>query len=207
MKCTRKINGSVVSTNVTMQLYFKDCYNKNLLCNNSDSAFLPALTVCILTPIQILENTAPTANFIFTPSSAFVGQTVSFIDTSAGNPTSWLWDFGDGGTSTLKNPTHIYNVADDYDVKLTATNSLGSDDITKTVTIHSIPSPVANFTYTPPTPHTNELVTFTDTSTNNPTSWSWDFGDGGTSTLRNPTHTYLSANSYNAQLTAINFIL
>ncbi len=48
MKCTRIIAGTTIVTTVTMKVYFKDCSNRNLLCNSSDSAFLPAITVCAL---------------------------------------------------------------------------------------------------------------------------------------------------------------
>jgi Zn-dependent metalloprotease len=56
---------------------------------------------------------------------------VKFIDRSFHNPTSWLWDFGDGTTSNLKSPIHIYNDNGDYNVSLTATNNYGTDMITK----------------------------------------------------------------------------
>jgi PKD repeat protein len=66
------------------------------------------------------------------------------------------------------------------------------------------PPPVASFAFSPAAPQTNVAVTFTDTSTGSPTGWLWSFGDGGTSTLRNPTHTYAIAGSYSATLTATN---
>ena len=62
------------------------------------------------------------------------------------------------------------------------------------------PAPVANFTYAQ-TAGTLD-VAFTDTSTGSPTQWSWDFGDGGTATDQNPTHTYAAAGTFNVSLTA-----
>lgn len=70
----------------------------------------------------------PVAEFSADPLSGSAGVTlISFTDESTNNPTSWLWDFGDGNTSTLQNPTHTYAVANKYTVTLTATNAAGSD--------------------------------------------------------------------------------
>ncbi|UUX93086.1 PKD domain-containing protein [Methanoplanus endosymbiosus] len=57
--------------------------------------------------------------------------TVQFSDLSSGSPSEWLWDFGDGNTSTEENPEHTYVTPGAYDVTLTATNAGGSDIITK----------------------------------------------------------------------------
>ncbi|MFC1974536.1 PKD domain-containing protein, partial [Chloroflexota bacterium] len=70
----------------------------------------------------------------FTPATTqniSVGDNVTFTDTSTGPPTSWLWDFGDGGTSTEQNPSHKYTEVGTYAVSLTATNFLNSDVETK----------------------------------------------------------------------------
>lgn len=75
---------------------------------------------------------APVANFTASPTTITSGGTVTFTDTSTNSPTSWLWNFGDGSTSTLRNPTHVYTGAAQYTVSLTATNSGGNN--TKTVT-------------------------------------------------------------------------
>lgn len=74
----------------------------------------------------------PVANFTATPTTITSGGTVTFTDTSTNSPTSWLWNFGDGTTSTLRNPTHTYTGGMKFTVSLTATNSGGSN--TKTVT-------------------------------------------------------------------------
>jgi uncharacterized protein (TIGR02145 family) len=149
----------------------------------------------------------PTAAFTATPRTIMVGQSVQFTDQSTNNPTSWSWNFGDGGTSTLQNPSHTYSAAGTYTVTLTTTNSAGSDGETKTgyITVNpSVKIPVAAFTSSPRTITAGQSVQFTDQSTNNPTSWSWSFGDGGTSTLQNPSHTYSTAGTYTVTLTATN---
>ncbi len=130
---------------------------------------------------------------------------VYFTDTSTNSPTSWSWNFGDGGTSAAQNPAHTYATAGVYTVTLTATNAYGSDTETKTgfVTVNGYP-PVAAFTGTPTSGTMPLTVSFTDQSTNTPTSWSWSFGDGGTSTARNPMHVYQNAGTYSVTLTASN---
>ncbi len=64
----------------------------------------------------------PTPSFTF----AATGLQVTFTDTSTKLPTRWLWDFGDGSTSTAQNPTHIYAEAGTYSVTLLAINAWGS---------------------------------------------------------------------------------
>lgn len=73
------------------------------------------------------EAAPPIADFTAIPTSGDASLSVQFTDTSTGSPTSWLWDFGDGGTSTAQNPLHVYSAAGTYTVSLTATNTHGSD--------------------------------------------------------------------------------
>jgi PKD repeat protein len=148
----------------------------------------------------------PVANFTGNPTSGTAPLTVMFTDTSTNNPTSWSWVFGDGGTATTQNPSHIYNSAGSYTVTLTATNQYGSDGETKNNYISvSAPGqpPVAQFVGNPTSGAAPLAVAFTDQSTNSPTSWSWVFGDGSTSTAQNPSHTY-AAGTYTVTLTATN---
>lgn len=74
---------------------------------------------------------SPTANFTGSPTSGRAPLTVSFTDTSLGEPTSWLWDFGDGTTSTAQNPTKTYTAVGTYTVQLFASNTLGGDTKTR----------------------------------------------------------------------------
>jgi len=73
----------------------------------------------------------PLANFISNTTSGSGPLEVTFTDQSTGNPTSWQWDFGDGGTSTQANPTHTYSNDGSYTVSLTVINSYGSDTESK----------------------------------------------------------------------------
>ncbi|MFC2160761.1 C45 family autoproteolytic acyltransferase/hydrolase [Acidobacteriota bacterium] len=145
----------------------------------------------------------PVADFVGLPVSGETPLVVSFTDQSTGNISSYSWDFGDGNTSTLQNPSHSYTIANTYTVNLTVTGPGGSDTNTKfdyiTVTVPS--PPVADFVGLPVSGETPLIVSFTDQSTGNINSYSWDFGDGNTSTLQNPSHTYTVANTYTVSLT------
>jgi len=148
----------------------------------------------------------PVARFSGSPTSGTAPLAVAFTDTSTGQPTSWAWTFGDGGTSTAQSPTQIYTAAGNYSVTLTATNSLGSNTLTKTnyISVAAPQPPVASFSGSPTSGIVPLTVNFTDTSTGQPTSWAWTFGDGGTSTAQNPSHTYTTAGTYSVTLTATN---
>ena len=147
----------------------------------------------------------PVAIFSGTPVSGTLPLTVAFTDSSTNSPTIWAWDFGDGGTSNVQNPSHTYGALGTYNVSLTVTNGYGSNTTTKTNYIAVSPQPpVASFTAQPFWGISSPNITFTDTSTNNPTAWLWNFGDGGSSTLQNPYHIYTNKGYYNVTLTASN---
>ena len=76
--------------------------------------------------------TSPVAAFTASSTSINLGQTIQFTDQSTGNPTSWSWDFGDGGASTIQNPSYTYTKSGSYNVSLAVNNSTGSNSISKT---------------------------------------------------------------------------
>lgn len=132
-------------------------------------------------------------------SSSSLELVTEFTASSTGNPTSWLWDFGDGNTSTQENPTHTYSATGTYIVCLTATNACGTDSTCGSVSV-VCPLPTANIFHT-----SNELnVSFFSDTVGNPTSWIWDFGDGNIDTVMNPIHNYSSPGTYVVCLTASN---
>jgi len=148
---------------------------------------------------------APVAGFTATPTSGTTPLVVQFTDTSTNTPIAWNWDFGDGTTSIVQNPSHQYTAGGTYTVSLSAINTGGSNTVIKTNYITVIqPRPIANFTATPTSGTTPLVVQFTDTSTNTPVSWNWSFGDGTTSNLQNPGHQYSAAGTYTISLTATN---
>ncbi|MGZ4053909.1 MAG: DUF7948 domain-containing protein [Bacteroidia bacterium] len=142
----------------------------------------------------------PPVNADFTIDTA-VGCTpfsVTFNNHSSPYGT-YLWNFGGGDTtSVIYNPTHVYTVPGTYTVSLILTNSACKIADTAFTYITVYPGINAAFDYTN-APCSNS-VNFYDSSAVSPVSWQWNFGDGATSTLENPTHTFPSVGSYNVNL-------
>jgi PKD repeat protein len=163
--------------------------------------------------LQPIDETsfAPTAGFYGIPTSGNGPLIVIFTDTSAFSPTSWSWNFGDGSTSNLQNPSHIYAVVTaptSYTVQLVASNSFGASTATLVnyISVTQL-GPIGGFFGTPTSGNGPLTVNFTDTSAFNPTSWQWSFGDGSTSNIQYPSHTYntvSSPTSYKVQLIVAN---
>lgn len=152
-------------------------------------------------------NKAPVALFTAAPASGTAPLKVKFTDKSANLPTSWKWSFGDGTSSTAKNPVHTYTKPGKYTVSLTATNKAGTNTVTKTnlISVNTVSKPVANFAGAAQTSGYAPLtVKFADKSTGSPTSWKWSFGDGKYSTTKNPVHTYTKPGKYTVRLTVHN---
>ena len=152
----------------------------------------------------------PAADFSASATTIIQGDTVNFTDLSTNNPDSWSWTF-EGGTpaaSTAQNPFVTYNTVGTYTVTLIAANSAGSDTETKVdfITVNAPPAPVADFTASATTIDEGQNVTFTDTSSGNPTSWDWTFEGGtpATGTAQNPTITYNIPGTYTVTLIAAN---
>jgi len=134
---------------------------------------------------------------------------VQFSDQSTTNPTNWLWNFGDGTTSTLKNPLKIYFAVGTFTVSLTVSNALGSDNLVKTNLITVKPVPTAEFSANPTQGCFPLTVNFTDLSNSNGagaiTVWDWNFGDGTpAATTPNPSHTYNNFGDYDVALYVAN---
>jgi len=151
--------------------------------------------------------TSPVASFVSSVTAGTTPLNVQFVDSSTNSPTSWTWSFGDGSTSTIQNPLHIYSTAGTYTVTLTATNAGGSNTVTQIgyIIVSAVSTiPVASFVSTVKTGTAPLTAQFVDSSTNTPTTWVWSFGDGNTSTVENPSHTYVTAGTYTVTLTATN---
>jgi uncharacterized repeat protein (TIGR03803 family) len=140
---------------------------------------------------------------IFTASttSGKAPVTVDFTDSSVGNITKWLWNFGDGQTSKIRSPSHTYSKVGTYTVALTVTGAGGTNTCTYPNYITVYAAPKANFTASPTSGKAPLQVVFTDKSTGLVSSWLWAFGDGAASTVQSPEHTYNTTGTQAAKLT------
>ena len=152
----------------------------------------------------------PVTNFAASAVTGCYPLAVNFTDLStpgSGTVSSWLWDFGDGNTSTQQNPTHIFSAAGNYTVLLVVNNSKGcSKSLTKPNYISINNGVKAIFTNSAPSScSAPQTINFQNQSTGSGTlSYLWLFGDGSTSNLNNPQHTYTSAGNYTVKLIVTN---
>ncbi len=177
-------------------------YTVSLTVSNENGTDVKSSYINILNNSNVLV-----AAFTSSSTSGSAPLNVSFTDQSTGLPISWIWNFGDGNTSTEQNPVHVYNNPGLYTVSLTASNAGGNNTLTKSSYIavsNSITAPVATFSANTTSGSAPLSVSFTDSSAGLPTSWVWTFGDGNTSTEQNPAHVYSNAGLYTVSLTANN---
>lgn len=144
----------------------------------------------------------PHANFTATPRDACANTAVAFNDLSTGVIDEWLWDFGDGGTSTQQNPSHEYGDTGYFHVQLIVWSN-GCPDTIKFMNYIHIKPPIARFVVASNCDDPLKR-TFTDQSIGADT-WDWDFGDGNTSNIQSPVHVYAASGTYTASLTVTNF--
>ena len=159
----------------------------------------------LVLPNYIVVNPAPVASFTGTPTTGLAPLTVSFNNASL-NATAYVWNFGDGHTSTNANPSNTYANVGTNTVTLQAIGSGATNILTLTNYVVAGAQPLAAFTASPTNGWSPLTVNFTNASTS-ASSYVWNFGDGTTSTSVNPVHTYTATNSgpYTVTLQAINF--
>lgn len=157
-------------------------------------------TVSFVQPVSI-AGAAPVAGFETGESSGCVPFTIAFADTSSGNPSAWNWTFQGGNppSSNLQNPSVSYSAPGSYGVILTVVNQFGSNTITLPNYIQTQGLPAASFTFV-----TNQGVVSFNNFSFNANSYNWNFGDGSTSNLENPTHTYAVSGTYTVELSSVN---
>jgi PKD repeat protein len=133
------------------------------------------------------------------------GLQVTFDATATGPALTFAWDFGDGSTSDLEDPVHTYAAGGCYTVTLVVSNECGDATWTEQICLCE-EATGADFTWTPTTPLVGQMVDFSGSiaAGTPPFTWSWDFGDGGTATGQNVSHTYVETGCYTATLTVAN---
>ncbi|HHJ49760.1 MAG TPA: PKD domain-containing protein, partial [Phaeodactylibacter sp.] len=181
------------AANPAPHVYAQDgTYTVMLIATNDCSSDTTMTTINVVTP--------PTAGFSLDTASGCVPFTVQFTDQSSENTTSWSWTFegGDPATSNDPNPSVTYFNPGAYGVTLIVSNSAGSNDISFDF-ILALDLPQADFTYVQ-----NGLEVSFEGPASNVSSYAWDFGDGSTSTLSNPVHTYAEEGEYTVTLTVSN---
>lgn len=177
------------------------------IINNPSNGITYTCTVtsvmgCTATLSAVINPVISTSNFTYATAC---NNLVNFTDATTvinGVPSLWNWDFGDGNTSQLQNPQHTYSQPGIYQVRLISGALSNCPDTTiKQVVVSS--DPIANFIL--PT-NCGNTVTFLDSSwtilnTGQITGWSWNFGNGQTSTQQNPVVTYNQQGTFNVSLT------
>jgi PKD repeat protein len=145
------------------------------------------------------------ADFDAEPVAGLAPLAVTFTNTSTGDYTGSLWDFGDGQTSTLDDPPHIYLSAAVYTVTLTISGPWGTDTLKKTNYITVLEPAKAHFTAAPSSGTSPLEVSFTNSSTGDYAVCTWDYGDHvSRHSCNNVIHTYSSAGSFTVTLTVSN---
>ncbi|MGI4751311.1 MAG: PKD domain-containing protein [Janthinobacterium lividum] len=165
-------------------------------CQVASNLLTLTVTPAAIASFTVADSTCRSDSVVFKNTSTTTGITVS----------AWNWDFGDGQTSTLQNPSHLYSAAGNYTVTLNITSSGGCASTAFSKTIHISALPVSLFTFSTPN-CVGQAVTFTDQSTvteGKITQWSWNFGDQTLnsvfSTNASFTHTFSSAGTYTVTL-------
>jgi len=149
-----------------------------------------------------VEDPTPTADFVASPTSGLAPLVVAFEDRSSGLITSWSWDLGDGASANVAAPSHVYELAGTYAVTLTVGGPFGSDSLTLAAAVVALePPPTAQFEPSVTSGFAPLALGFTSQSSGEITSYSWNFGDGTTSSEADPAHVYAAPGLYSVTLT------
>lgn len=133
-------------------------------------------------------------DFLISDTSACAPHTVTFTDLSL-NASSWVWDFGDGSSATVADPVYTYATPGTYTITLLTSNADNCYSTKTKINGITVKGPVSDFSASDSTGCIPLNVNFSDSSTG-AVQWFWDFGDGATSTVKSPTHSYTSSGSF-----------
>ena len=179
------VSGLDYNTPFHIKVFEFNGWDKRTRYNLSDSINNP---LEITTP-DVLYPTSP--DFSVSDSTGYAPFSISFYNKTSYYTSSFLWDFGDGDSSTLENPHHSYSDPGIYSVKLAAANPVGTKDTVYENLVKVWPAlPGVYFSADVRSGDAPLQVTFTNLSDEEAEEYFWDFGDGSTSTGKNPVHTY-----------------
>ncbi|MCB0736856.1 MAG: PKD domain-containing protein, partial [Bacteroidetes bacterium] len=157
--------------------------------------------------ITIVDELKPVAVISANDFNPYQTAPLQLQDLSVNRPSSWRWsitpsshNFVNGTSSSSQNPIVTLNALTTYTVKLVASNSAGSDSTTRDFTTKAYKAPTADFSANQTTVKAGQIVSFLDKSTNDPTKWKWNFGDGDSSLNSNPIHEYAKTGTYTVRL-------
>ena len=191
-------DGNTSNAQTPTNIYSKGIYNVSLIITTASGC-----TDTVVLNNAVKAGNRPHANFIASPLVSCANTPIIFTDSTpvADSVTEWAWTFGDGGTSTLRNPTRTYADTGYMDITLIVSQNGCSDTLKREDYIYIIP-PVGNFLVNN---NCNDRMTkkFINKS-KGATSWLWNFGDGNTSTEKDPVHTYAATGYYSVILTVSN---
>lgn len=179
-------------------------YNVTLKVTTDSGCISPIFNK--LTKVNYLPLVSFTIPKVCLPDGRGQFNSTSLIPDSTQNQFSYAWNFGDGGTNTIKSPIHQYSLVGPFTVKLKVTSIDGCVDSLSRLNNTIYPQPKANFTINPSTKDVclGRQFGFTDVSTSDSgsiVSWNWNYGDGSVlGNLRNPLYTYATADTFNVRL-------
>jgi len=205
-KSRRTVSGSFTVVNVpgTTKMRISMSDRKGAYpCSNSRYGEVEDYSV----EINSTSSTPLVADFVADRTTVNVGSTVYFTDLTSNDPTAWLWEFGDGQSSTAQHPVVTFNNPGTFGVTLTASNFFGSD--LKTVTGYIVVSdaaiqPVADFVASRTVVSTGDIIQLTDLSANSPTSYAWYISNGVQFSQANPEISFTESGIYDISLTVTN---
>jgi PKD repeat protein len=152
--------------------------------------------------VNVTNPPPPDVEFNAAPTVGLAPLSVSFTSLATGG-TNYGWEFGDSEVSAIKDVSHTYTNAGTYSVTFTVIGPGGTNSLTKPtlIIVTNPPLPTVDFAAAPRTGFLPLTVYFTNLATGG-TNFTWTFGDGESSTEKDPGHTYTNAGSYDITLTA-----
>jgi len=185
--------------------------NYTVVLSVMDNASMISQAIFTIPVAPASNDLPPVASFTFSTGNATTGQTVFFNGGGSYDPDgfiqSWSWSFGDSFTGSGSQTFHTYNSQGNFLVTLTVTDNVGlSASASAVVSVRVDVSPVASFTFTPPSPTAGQQVFFDASASYDPDgyiqTWLWSFGDGYNYSSYEPqiTHTFNSPGNYTVTL-------